>query len=48
MVTPDPDGKGGTVAKMGIDATAPFEMKEELQRATYMDVDVKKYDIVEP
>ncbi len=33
---------------MGIDATAPFEMKEELQRATYKDVDVKKYDLVEP
>ena len=48
MVTPDPDGKGGTTAKMGIDATMPFEMKAELQRATYRGVDVKKYDLVEP
>lgn len=48
MVTSYPDGKDGTTTKMGIDATAPFEMKEELQRATYKDVDVKKYDIVEP
>ena len=46
MVTIDPDGKGGTVTKMGMDATAPFERREELQRVSFMDVDLGEYEIL--
>lgn len=45
MVKIDPDGKGGTVTKMGMDATAPFDRRDELRRVGFMDVDLKDYDI---
>lgn len=46
MVTINPDGKGGTVTKMGMDATAPFPRTEEFRRVSFMDLDLEKYDIV--
>jgi len=45
MVRINPDGKGGTVTKMGIDATVPHPRKTGFTRVSFMDVDLKNYDI---
>ena len=47
MVQINPDGKGGTVTKMGIDATAPHPGKAGFRRVSFMDVDLRNYDIKE-
>jgi len=45
MVQINPDGKGGTVTKMGIDATAPYPRTENFERVKFIDVDLSKYEI---
>lgn len=49
MVTMNPDGKGGTVTKMGIDALAPvFDPTrggERFERVRFREVDLSQYDI---
>ncbi len=47
MVQINPDGKGGTVTKMGIDATAPYPMTSRFERVKFKEVDLKKYQIEE-
>jgi 2,5-furandicarboxylate decarboxylase 1 len=47
MVQINPDGKGGTVTKMGIDATAPYPMTSRFERVKFKEVDLKKYQIQE-
>ncbi len=47
MVTINPDGKGGTVSKMGIDATAPYPRTARFDRVSFKDVDLSNYDIRE-
>jgi len=45
MVKINPDGTGGTVTKMGIDATAPYPVTDKFRRVSFMDVDLKNYKI---
>jgi len=45
MVKINPDGKGGTVTKMGIDATAPYPRTDNFRRVSFMDVNLKNYTI---
>lgn len=46
MVTMDPDGKGGRVTKIGMDALVPFDQKgEKFERVRFKQVDLGKYDI---
>lgn len=45
MVHIDPDGKGGTVTKMGIDATAPYPRTDKFERVKFKNVDLNKYEI---
>lgn len=45
MVKINPDGTGGTVTKMGIDATAPYPMTDKFRRVSFMNVDLKNYKI---
>jgi 2,5-furandicarboxylate decarboxylase 1 len=45
MVKINPDGTGGTVTKMGIDATAPYPMTDKFRRVGFMNVDLKNYTI---
>ncbi len=47
MVTINPDGKGGTVTKFGMDATAPYPRTKRFERVQFKDVDLKKYQITE-
>ncbi len=48
MVEINPDGKGGTVTKMGIDATAPYSRINEFKRVSFMNVNLSNHDIAEP
>ena len=46
MVSMNPDGKGGTITKVGMDAMVPFEQKgEKFERMQFQEVDLKRYDI---
>jgi len=45
MVKLNPDGKGGTVTKIGIDATAPFPRTDEFERVKFKEVDLGNYTI---
>lgn len=46
VVTMNPDGKGGTVTKIGIDALVPFhEDRTKFERVEFKSVDLAKYDI---
>ena len=45
MVQINPDGKGGTVAKIGMDATAPFPKEERFERVDFKEVDLSQYTI---
>jgi 2,5-furandicarboxylate decarboxylase 1 len=45
MVRVDPDGKSGTVTKMGIDATAPYPRSERFERFSFKEVDLGDYGI---
>lgn len=47
MVTIRPDGKGGTVTKMGIDATAPYPRTQRFERVRFMDVNLDTYTVHE-
>jgi 2,5-furandicarboxylate decarboxylase 1 len=47
MVMINPDGKGGTVTKMGLDATAPFPRTKKFERVQFKNVDLKNYQIKE-
>ncbi len=46
VVRRNPDGSGGTITKIGIDAMAPFEGGFVFQRVRFQDVDLGRYDIV--
>ena len=46
MVHINPDGKGGTVTKIGMDAMVPHDrMGEVFERVQFREVDLKRYDI---
>lgn len=45
VVTIDPDGKGGRITKIGIDAMAPFKGGFPFQRVQFQPVDLAKYEI---
>lgn len=46
VVKTNPDGKGGTVTKIGIDALVPYhEAREKFERVEFKRVDLAKYDI---
>jgi len=45
MVRIDPDGRGGGVTKMGLDATAPVPRTSRFERVSFKEVDLKKYKI---
>lgn len=45
MAVINPDGKGATITKMGMDATVPFLRKEELVRVAFQEVDFNNYDM---
>ncbi len=47
MVEINPDGKGGTVTKMGLDATAPYPRTKNFERVKFMDVNLNNYEISE-
>jgi 2,5-furandicarboxylate decarboxylase 1 len=48
MVAINPDGKGGTVTKMGVDALVPFARRGEVfERVKFEQVDLRDYDILE-
>ncbi|MGO9572023.1 MAG: UbiD family decarboxylase [Desulfomonilaceae bacterium] len=47
MVKINPDGKGGTVTKMGMDATAPFPRTEKFERVTFKEIKLSDYQIKE-
>jgi 2,5-furandicarboxylate decarboxylase 1 len=45
MVEINPDGKGGTVTKVGIDATAPYPRTSKFERVTFKEVNLDNYTI---
>jgi 2,5-furandicarboxylate decarboxylase 1 len=45
MVKINPDGKGGTVTKIGIDATAPYPRTKKFERVSFKEVNLKDYNI---
>jgi 2,5-furandicarboxylate decarboxylase 1 len=45
MVRITPDGRGGTVTKVGLDATAPFPKTSTFERVRFKEVDLKNYEI---
>jgi 2,5-furandicarboxylate decarboxylase 1 len=45
MVKINPDGKGATVTKVGIDATAPYPRMSRFERVTFKEVDLQSYKI---
>jgi len=45
MVKKNPDGKGGTVTTIGIDATVPFQRRQVFERVAFKSVDLSQYDI---
>ncbi len=47
MVRINPDGKGGTVTKIGIDATAPYPRTKKFERVNFKAVDLRDYQIQE-
>jgi len=47
MVKMNPDGKGGTVTKMGVDATAPYPKTKIFERVKFMEVNLNNYEINE-
>lgn len=46
MVKRNPDGKGGTVTKIGMDATVPLQRRKIFERVAFKSVDLSAYDIV--
>ena len=47
MVKINPDGKGGTVTKMGMDATAPYPPSDRFERVSFKEVSLDDYEIVD-
>ncbi len=47
MVKINPDGKGGTVTKVGIDATAPYPRTDKFERVTFKKVNLGDYKMTE-
>ena len=47
MVKINPDGKGGTVTKMGMDATAPYPRDDRFERVSFKKVSLDDYRIEE-
>lgn len=47
LVKINPDGKGGTVTKTGIDATAPHPKTDKFERVTFKNVNLGDYKIAE-
>ena len=47
MVKINPNGEGGTVTKMGVDATAPYPKTNIFERVKFMDVNLNNYEINE-
>ena len=47
MVHVNPDGKGGKITKIGIDATAPYPRIKKFERVAFKDVDLKNHRIEE-
>ncbi len=47
MVKLCPDGRAGTVTKMGIDATVPYPRKKKFERICFKEVNLKDYEIEE-
>ncbi len=47
MVKINSDGKGGTVTKMGMDATAPYPKTRNFERVKFRDVNLNNYEINE-
>ena len=47
MVRINPDGKSGTVTKIGIDATAPYPRTKKFERVNFKAVDLRDYQIQE-
>lgn len=45
VVKINPDGKGGTITKLGIDAMAPYQGGFPFQRVRFQDVDLRRFDI---
>jgi 2,5-furandicarboxylate decarboxylase 1 len=45
MVKINSDGKGGTVTKFGMDATAPYPKTKIFERVKFMDVNMNNYEI---
>jgi len=46
MVAMNPDGKGGRVTKVGMDAMVPHDQRgEKFERVRFKEVDLRKYDI---
>ena len=48
IVRINPDGKSGTVTKVGIDAMAPFQGGFKFERVRFQDVDLARHDIIRP
>lgn len=46
MVKLNPDGKGGTITKIGIDEMAPYQGGFPFQRVRFKDLDLSRYEIV--
>ena len=47
MVRRNKDGKGGTVTKIGLDATAPYPRTSKFERLRFKDINLKDYQIHE-
>jgi 2,5-furandicarboxylate decarboxylase 1 len=48
LVTLNPDGKGGTITKLGMDALVPFGApKMRFERVKFRDVDLSRHEIVD-
>jgi 2,5-furandicarboxylate decarboxylase 1 len=45
MVKKNPEGNGGTVTKIGMDATAPFPKTKEFERVRFMEMSLEDYEI---
>jgi hypothetical protein len=45
MVQINRDGKGGTVTKIGIDATAPYPRTKEFERVSFKNINLGRYQI---
>ena len=47
MVKINPDGSGGTITKMGLDATIPYSRRTTFERVAFQSVNIEDYQIEE-